>query len=137
MKTPWTIIAHWFLGFLWGCTFVIFVYVFYIPPCLGADDWTPQNTKLEWSWVALNGADWLQTRYIATHPEEFSEANPILGDHPSTGEVNLYFAVYTAAHYLISRNLHPEPRKWFQMVSIGVTAGTVVRNYHLGVRMEF
>ena len=137
MKAPWNILAHWVLGFLWGCTFIIFMYVFYVPPCNASDDWTPQNTHLEWAWVALHGADWLQTRYIATHPERFSETNPILGEHPSVGTVNLFFAATTGLHYLISRKLHPEQRKWFQLVSIGVSGGAVARNYHLGVRMEF
>lgn len=43
--------------------------------------------------LALLNIDWLQTRYIATHPYEYSEINIILGRHPTSAKVNWYFGI--------------------------------------------
>ena len=43
--------------------------------------------------TALLIMDWKQTRQIALHPEKWSEMNPILGKHPKTAKVDIYFSI--------------------------------------------
>lgn len=102
-----------------------------------ADDWTKTDTGLEVAWLTLHALDWGQTRYIARNPDLFYERNPILGDHPSVGRVNTYFALTAIAHYGVSQWLSPSNRRIWQTVSIGFAAGTVNANYNIGVRLDF
>lgn len=82
-------------------------------------------------------ADWHQTRYIAGHPEQFYERNPILGKHPSKGKVDTYFvaalAIVNVADYVIDE-------KYRKNMWIGITLveGTVVaNNMAIGVKFNF
>lgn len=80
--------------------------------------------------------DWLQTRYIAKHPEKYSELNVILGPHPSVVAVNIYFmiciAIIGAVAYFAT-----EP---YGAVGCGLLAVfeilVTIRNYRFGVRFE-
>ena len=100
-------------------------------------EWTPADTKREAIWLGIHAIDWGQTRYIAEHPDKFSERNFILGKHPSVGRVNTYFVLTSALHYWLMRRVEPEVRKMLQWVTIGVGASNVANNYHLGVRIGF
>ena len=98
--------------------------------------------------VLLLAADWLQTRQMASQPvyawvetapgvyvttgEQWSEMNPILGRHPSVGQVDTYFlgslVVYVAAQKLL-------PERWatfHRRATIAVEVTCVVRNLTLG-----
>ena len=79
------------------------------------------------------GIDWAQTRKIANNPDDYHEHNPILGKHPSTGEVDVYFTASIAAHMAVSMVLPPEYRKWWQYVFIGVQAAAVGSNISIGL----
>jgi hypothetical protein len=86
--------------------------------------------------VAIHTIDWLQTREVAVNPR-WSEMNPILGPHPTIDEVNAYFAVTMAGHYLISRSLNPKWRKRWQYVTIGIGGANVARSVSMGVNLRF
>lgn len=82
-------------------------------------------------------ADWSQTRYIAKHPDKFSEKNPILGKHPSTQRVDVYFAASIAANYFIANALPSAYRKtWLTGVTV-FELGFVRHNYSIGIRSHF
>jgi len=49
-------------------------------------------------------ADWGQTREIAVNPR-YREINILLGENPSLGEVDLYFATAIVGNALISSNI--------------------------------
>ena len=54
--------------------------------------------------------DWGQTLNIAQHPDHWHELNPLLGPHPSTGSVNMYFGLATLGN--LGAGLLPSgPRK--------------------------
>jgi len=126
LKWLWRlVITLWFLG-----------HMFYMGTTHAAE-WSPADTKREIAWQAIHALDWGQTRYIAKHPDEFSERNFILGDHPSVGQVNTYFVLTGALHYWLMRRVEPETRKLLQWVTIGFGASNVANNYHLGVRVGF
>jgi len=73
-------------------------------PALAAEnDWTIGDTIAQSTVTALFITDWKQTQYIAKHPKDpmlpngtyqwRAESNPILGEYPSTGRINNYFAI--------------------------------------------
>lgn len=99
-------------------------------------EWTRADTHRQLAFTSLQVIDWLQTRDIATDPNR-TELNPILGSHPSLGEVNAYFAATTLLHWGISYMLPPEERKAWQCIWIGAQAGNVTRNFQLGVGLRF
>ena len=99
--------------------------------------WSTEDSYRQVGVVALSGVDWMQTRKIAKNPDEYHENNPILGEHPSTEKVDVYFAASIAAHTAVAMALPPEYRKWFQYISIGVQAGVVASNFSIGLGVGF
>lgn len=101
-----------------------------------AREWTDEELRWGAALAVTRLVDWGQTRYIAKHPDRFREVNPLIGDHPSLGEVNRHFIVSTAlmfaaAHYL------PQYRTRLLQVYVVVGAGYVVHNIGIGVRFQF
>lgn len=83
--------------------------------------------------TALIACDWEQTRSMAEHGwRGWAERNPILGEEPTTTEVDLYFAAVTLANlglYFIT------PKKWrwaSQVPIIGLQLWTVQDNWRDG-----
>lgn len=107
-------------------------------PDFGHGGWTKEDINRELAYYLLHGADWAQTRTIAKNPDRYYEINPILGEHPSTGRVNNYFAATGLGHALLANTLPPEWRKWLQYGSIGVEAAMAGRNkFKVGIGMTF
>lgn len=107
-----------------------------LPESTWAKDWTREDTNRQAVVTALLVVDWGQTRYIAKHPE-FHETNPLLGEHPSIGQVNNYFVASILAHATVSMILPPDWRKGWQYIWIGIEADTVDRNRHIGIKVSF
>lgn len=82
-------------------------------------------------------ADWKQTRFIARHPDEFYEKNPILGRHPSTKRVDLYFIGAIAAFNVADYLLGPRLSNGMWIGVIAVEGVTVHRNAGLGIKIKF
>ena len=94
----------------------------------------------EATYLALHVADWGQTRNIAKHPEQFHEVNKILGRHPSTAEVDKYFALTALGHVALSKLLEDSPQlgDWFKAMTIGLEVGVVGRNkFKFGINSTF
>lgn len=91
--------------------------------------------------------DWLQTKYIATHGNEYRETNFILGEHPSKGQVNAYFAGLAAfnigasmilpSKVIIGDDIVLRPRLMWQTSTFLGHGYAVMSNYNLGVGMEW
>lgn len=113
---------------------IIAVLLILVPGRAAADEWKAVDTSLEVSYVALSGADYLQTRQIA---RDGREMNPIMGKHGDRVDVGVYFAVTTLAHVALARVLPRPYRTIAQVIGIGVQAGTVVRNYNAGYMFRF
>lgn len=102
--------------------------------CASRTPWTASDSYRHLAFTGLMVADYLQTMEIARNPDRYYERNPILGNHPSEGEVTAYFigsyALVTAAAWAL-----PEPyRDALQYVAIGVEAGAVANNFSIGLR---
>ena len=99
-------------------------------------DWSTLDKTLLVTSTAANIVDWGQTRSIAYNPHRWSERNPLLGDHPSVGEVNNYFIarlilVPLIAHYL------PEYRTAILSLWLAVGLGYSAHNHSIGIRMTW
>ena len=102
-----------------------------------AEPMTHDQKVMQGVYLTAHAIDWGQTRYIATHPDEHGEQNPILGRHPSTDEVGTYFLSTALLHTGITKSLPSKYRKYWQIFTIGVEVGTVNQNMRLGIGMEF
>ena len=98
---------------------------------VSADNWrTSANTLLV--------VDWLQTRYIADNPDDYHEINPIMGEHPSIGEVNAYFLGSIIAMNLIGEYaLDRSGRKTLYIFITGMETLAVSNNFQLGIKLRF
>lgn len=96
------------------------------------DDKTRQKVILATQFI-----DMLQTRDIANNPDKYYEKNPMLGEHPSEGDVAKYFVASMLGNYLLSKALPPKLRPYFQNVSIGTQAGMITNNANLGIGFKF
>lgn len=84
--------------------------------------------------------DWGQTRAIADNPRRFAESNPLLGEHPKSGDVNRYFAAALVLNYIVGDVLlrnRPNMRKLYHFDVALVQGGTVIDNHNDGVRIQF
>jgi hypothetical protein len=100
----------------------------------------PLVDPTEAAYLALHVADWGQTRNIAKHPDTWHETNPILGKHPSTSDVDRYFALTGLGHVALSKLLEDSPtlKNWFQGMTIMMEAGTVRKNkINFGINSTF
>lgn len=100
-------------------------------------DWRRVDSVLLVSAETLLVADWGQTHHVARHPDEHLENNPVLGSHPSSGDVDRYFAVATLGTAIAAALLPPKPRRWFLGGVVVLEAVVVARNYRLGIRFEY
>ena len=104
---------------------------------LRVDPWTTEQKVLAGVSTALILIDWGQTRYIAKSPHRFHETNPLIGRHPSLGDVNRHFALSMAANLAVASLLPSKFRTpWLLGVS-GMQAHFVIHNKKMGIRMAF
>ncbi len=104
-----------------------------------ADPWTTTDIALESVYVALDTADFAQTRYIAQHPAAYYESasSAMIGQHPSTGRVGTYFAAGLVAQVVITDLLpHPWRNAW-QAAGIAIEAHCVSHNASIGIKFSF
>lgn len=118
----------------WTCTaFALFI----LSGPLSATDWSQDSRDRQAVYTALHLMDWAQTRTIARNPERWRELNPILGAHPSTREVDQYFALTLVGHYVVANLLPDKYRSLFQHVTISMEAAVTRNNIVLGIKGDF
>ena len=103
--------------------------------CVHFDSWTKTDKILEGTYLTLHCIDWLQTR--GADWNEFHAKNPILGKSPSKTKTDIYFVTTGILHPIITHIIPQEYRKWWQMLTIGIEAGTVGHNFHIGMGISF
>jgi len=86
--------------------------------------------------MVLRTMDWGTTLDMVDRPEYY-ETNPILGKHPSKGNVNTYFACSMLLNYLLADFLPSDARTFWLGLNIFVSAIMVENNYSIGLRMNF
>ena len=108
--------------------------------------WSRQDLVLEGAWQVLHVIDYGQTLDIAKHPKQYHECNPLLDEHPSEGDVNLFAVVAGILHPVITGALPPKaeifgiefsPRTVWQAYSLGEKAGCVINNFSIGLCINY
>lgn len=87
--------------------------------------------------LAALAVDWGQTRAIAQQPMRYEERNPILGQHPSIGRVNSYFALAMIGTAGLALALPREHSRIFLGGLILLETAVVVSNHGIGIRARF
>jgi hypothetical protein len=100
-------------------------------------EWTALDYSLAGGAATLMALDWAQTRYAARNPTRFKERNPIMGDHPSTGDVDKYFALASLLTAGITYILPRRERQLFLGAVLVVETSAVANNYRIGVKVDF
>jgi len=108
-----------------------------LAPSLAADEWTPADTAREATYLVLHVIDWGQTLDIVGQEDRYHEINPILGEHPSRGRVNLYMATTPIVHGALAYALPRAWREGWQYVTIGIEGNLVYHNYRIGLHVDF
>ena len=104
-------------------------------PCYA--EWSKADTYREITWQGLHIIDWGQTLEIARHPNQYHEVNPIMGKHPSVGNVNLYMGLSALGHIGLSYILPKDIRPYFQYITIGISGACVAHNFNVGLGVKF
>lgn len=99
-------------------------------------EWSGMDTTLQSVSMTLTVVDWLQTREIVKHPDKWKETNPMLGEHPSMGAVNTYFAGHLAINWFVARWLDPPARTFWQVGIIFNEVDAVTNNISNGIRIR-
>ena len=97
--------------------------------------WTDVEKVVFVANTVLTTMDWSQTRYLSRNPVYY-ETNPILGTHPSTQKIDMFFIGQLIGQYYLFDYLN-ENRLGFM---VGVTLGrleVVNRNIRLDIKMRF
>jgi hypothetical protein len=99
--------------------------------------WTGEEKAWLGTAAAFTVADWATTRDLSRrYNEGYYENNPVLGKHPSTGRVDLYFVSAGLIGYAIADNLD-QNRKTFLQAWTAVEIFYVNRNLNIGLKMKF
>ncbi|MBW2178751.1 MAG: hypothetical protein JRG81_00015 [Deltaproteobacteria bacterium] len=101
------------------------------------DPWTKDQIIMQGVLSSLNIVDWGQTLDIADRPDEYREINPILGDHPDRGDVNIYFASTMILKVLVTHLLPTEYREYWLGGNIALSGYFVHHNHRIGLRVNF
>ena len=90
--------------------------------------------------LLMNGltvADWSQTRYIARHPGQYYEINPIIGKHPSVDKVDRHFVASLILKNGVFFALPEKYRFYWAGANIAIGTAVVLHNNSIGVQMRF
>lgn len=98
--------------------------------CLGPK-WSKQDIIRQTAAMTLTAIDWHQTRNGVVRTGYY-ERNPILGEHPDQGTVDLWFLVGAALNLLIVDLLPADWRPYFQWGAIAVEGACVINNHRIG-----
>ena len=112
--------------------------------------WTSEDLAWQSVFTVLTVVDWGQTLWFrgegglelggGTCPDgSRKESNPVFGDCPSRGRINLAISTAIVGHWLVSNHLPPPWRRVWQSVWIAVEVNAVNNNRkkHGGIRLGF
>ncbi len=117
---------------------VIVIWMMMVMPCAAwPDKWTTEDTVWQAVTLTLKTVDWMQTRYIAAHPDKFYEINPLMSRHPSDSEVNGYFIGTTLLHTGVAYLLPQPYRRYWQYTFIAFSGSLIAHNASIGIGLKW
>lgn len=100
--------------------------------------WSASDIVLAGAFTTTLLLDAGQTRGLARGGwEGYSEANPLLGPHPSVGRINVYTAVAGLTVLGVAAAVPARARPWVLGAALAVEALTVARNAREGIAITF
>ena len=99
--------------------------------------WDKADSYREVGWQVIHVVDWGQTLEIARNPNDYHELNPIMGRHPSVGNVNVYMGLSSVAHVAISVLIPKEYKETWQWITIGLSGACVISNFNIRLGVKF
>lgn len=102
-----------------------------------AAEWDTTDKVLYGSFVGLQVIDGLQTHYATHHPDQFREANPLLGSYPSDGKIIAVKSLLVGGTYYVLKDADSQTRKTVLTVLDCIYIGVTAHNAAIGVRMGF
>jgi hypothetical protein len=100
--------------------------------------WTTSHTALASAFTVVLLVDAAQTRDLARRGwPGFREANPLLGPHPSVGQVNTYTALAAAGMLTAAAAAPRRVRPWLLGAALLVEAYTVRGSAQQGIPLRF
>ncbi|MDH5354836.1 MAG: DUF3693 domain-containing protein [Gammaproteobacteria bacterium] len=102
-----------------------------------ADAWSTGDTYREWTYQAIHFIDYRQTVQISKSCDQYEETNPFLNRCPSRASVDKYFLATGLLHAGLSAWLPVKFRGPFQYVTIGISSGSVMNNYRVGIKIPY
>lgn len=100
--------------------------------------WTRSHTALAGAFAITLLIDAAQTRALARQGwPGFRESNPLLGDHPSVGQVNTYTALAGLSVLGAAAAVPPRVRPWLLGAALAVEAFTVGGSMRQGLPIRF
>jgi len=101
------------------------------------DPWTREQAIAQGAVTLLQVIDWGQTLDVSENPDKYREINPVLGDHPDRGRVNIYFACSILIKAAITWLLPTKWRKYWLAGNIAASGYLVKHNYNAGIEINF
>lgn len=114
---------------------IVIIVLLISSPVFGSD-WSKKDTAYQLTYTALHIIDWGQTRNIVNNGRYYDN-NPVLGKHPSMGEVNTYFILTLLGYTTISYILPSKYRRYWQVGTIVIQSGVVGHNFNIGLKVDF
>lgn len=88
-------------------------------------------------YLLLHAIDYRQSVYIQEHPEHCYELNPLIGTHPSRGDVDRYFLATTAGVYLVDKLAPERYKNAVEGIYVTVAFSAVAWNSAIGIGFHF
>lgn len=124
-------------GWIISAIVLILILLAVLPKDCRAAEWDNTDRALFGTFVGLQVADGLQTHYAVKHPEQFREANPLLGSEPSDAKIILFKSAAVGIVYWATRDANPATRKTVLGILDVMYIGVVAHNASIGVRVGF
>lgn len=98
--------------------------------CAGTNNWSKQDTTLQWIVTGTYVIDAIQTSEIQYRDDIYEDgfAKNFLGRQPSTSDTWQYFGTVALSSYIISYYLPPRWRPYWQGAQIAVETKTIFSN---------
>ena len=122
---------------------VVICMMFMVPIAAHADDWTTGDTALQAAFLTALAVDrgqsseGAQRRSHTLHVEEVGWARNFIGPHPTSGQVNRYFAACAVIHTAVAYALPKPYRTMWQSFWIGVEVDAINSNVNAGISIRF